>query len=391
MKILLVSDYYPPDKFGGVGEVVKNLHKQLVNHGHRVKVLTSGHRHSSEVDIIRTSPRLILATLKNIPYLLKLLKEFKPDIVHLHQPTFPAAFLVRLVKPSVPVVTTVHASPIREWQETHPVNVTGLVVSPTLKEYFTKYIFAPIHLINDFLNTQLAHVVTVVSSQNKKDLVQWLRIAENKIHFIPNGVDPKRFSPHVKSILPQGITLPLSSKIIMYLGVFRTLKRIPLLIDAFKKIHQKFPQTRLVLVGGHQKAQSLLKPLITRKGLEDKIYFVGQINPEEVPRFLALADIFVNPSAQEGMPLAVLEAMAMEKIVIVSSVGGHLDIIKNGKNGFLFPKDNVATLVNLLIRTLSNENLGFKIGTSARKTILANHTLTKVTNRYEKIYQLLLR
>ena len=114
-----------------------------------------------------------------------------------------------------------------------------------------------------------------------------------------------------------------------------------LLIRAFREIIKEKPQARLVIVGeGH--LMEPLKALVHQMELSDAVIFTGFL--EDVPQILAIFDVAVLPSYFEGMGRVLLEAMAMEKPVVGTLVGGIPDLIEQGVNGYLVSPGNEALL-----------------------------------------------
>ena len=97
----------------------------------------------------------------------------------------------------------------------------------------------------------------------------------------------------------------------------------------------------------------------------------GQLVHADLPAYYSLMDVFVHPSLRDGMPNAVLEAMACEKPVVASAVGGMLDVLKDEENGLLVPPGNAQALASAIVCALTDPELGKKLGRSARQTVIA--------------------
>ncbi len=178
-----------------------------------------------------------------------------------------------------------------------------------------------------------------------------LGLPENKIHYIPNGI-PEDFFTQKKS--------KEQSKI-LFLGRIARIKNLETLIEAFSLIQEEYPEMVLELVGpGEKEYLDSLQTLVREKNLDNKIFFPGAIL--ELPKKIKKIDsarIFVLPSLREAMPQALIEAMAREKIVIASKNPGSLDLIIEGKNGYLFSVGNPRELAEKIREALAG-NPGIK-------------------------------
>ncbi len=157
----------------------------------------------------------------------------------------------------------------------------------------------------------------------------------SQLSLIPNGITSEFFKP-----LIQG------GKGIAYTGRIAPIKNLELVIKALARIGKSAPSFKLLgpaeqsyLNNLHAQIKNLHSPLT----LHNKVY----MSSEQIA-FLDASDYFILPSLSEGMPQALVEAMARGKIVIASDNKGNTDIIKNGKNGFLFKNNNLSSLLSIL-------------------------------------------
>ena len=133
---------------------------------------------------------------------------------------------------------------------------------------------------------------------------------------------------------------------------------------------------------------------------EDKKYFeefkinnpqlpitvTGQVSHKDLPAYFSLMDVFVHPSLRDGMPNAVLEAMACGKTVIATPVGGVLDIIEDGVNGFFVKVGDAEGLAEKMAEALNQPEKRKTVGRSARETVLNQYTLEKELRANLQIY-----
>ncbi|MCW8976591.1 MAG: glycosyltransferase family 4 protein, partial [Sedimenticola sp.] len=148
--------------------------------------------------------------------------------------------------------------------------------------------------------------------------------------------------------------LKLTDKNVLgFIGSFYAYEGLMLLVSALPDILKKAPDTRLLLVGGGPD-DAKLKQLSNELGLQDKVIFTGRVPHAEVTRYYDLVDIFVYPRLHMRLtdlvtPLKPLEAMAQEKLVLASDVGGHKELIRDGENGRLFSAGDKTSLAKIAL------------------------------------------
>lgn len=159
------------------------------------------------------------------------------------------------------------------------------------------------------------------------------------------------------------------------------------LIKAFRALKQRVNNVKLVIVGEGDLYGELVR-VVDKNGLSDSVLFTGfQMDVSEI---LSTFDVAVLPSFFEGMGRVLLEAMAMEKPVVASNVGGIPDLVKHQFNGLLVKPGNVAELTNALERILSDKVLSSKMGKEGRKRIQEQFSSDIMIQSIDKVYQELL-
>jgi glycosyltransferase involved in cell wall biosynthesis len=140
------------------------------------------------------------------------------------------------------------------------------------------------------------------------------------------------------------------------------------LIQAFALLPIQLQQRAvLTLAGDGEIAQA--QQLAERLGLGDRVRFLGWINPKQRNDLLASSDVFLLPSYNEGLPVAMLEAMAWGLPVVVTPVGGITDIVTHNKNGLLVPPGDVGQLANALQTLIEQEPVRLRLGNHARQRV----------------------
>lgn len=198
----------------------------------------------------------------------------------------------------------------------------------------------------------------ITISESTKSEMMKAGIPEGHITVVNNGVDHDVYMPdeYSKSPFPH----------ILYLGRLRNYKNLELLIMAMESVIKEIPNVKLSIVGTGE-AESKLKGLANKIGLEDSITFYGYADEEEKIKFLQNAWLFVSPSEKEGWGLTVIEANACGTPAVAFNVPGLRDSIKNGKTGLLVENGNIDALAECIIRVLRDEKLRKRLSMNALK------------------------
>lgn len=208
-------------------------------------------------------------------------------------------------------------------------------------------------------------------------------------------VDADFFNPdHVNVIEKKRILkkfeLSEASPIIVSTAMVSPQKGLEFLIAAIQKLKKEFSQIKLVIIGDIIPSQKYyyltLKKMVARLGLEHKVVFTRYIPVEELRALLALADIFALSSIREGTPVSILEAMAMEKVVVASDVGGVSEQIVNNETGLLVPPKNPCALADAIMFLLHNKRKKAKMEKQARKRALLMFSLKRCVQQYWQYY-----
>jgi len=175
------------------------------------------------------------------------------------------------------------------------------------------------------------------------------------------------------------------NKTVFFVGTPFYRKGVDILIKAFRKIKDRHPDFKLVLMGHRLTEQkNLFEPL------EDTIQFVKPVFYDELREYFLNCYCFVLPSREEGMGMVLLEAMASGKPVIGSNVGGIPGLIENGRNGFLFKSENIDDLADKLDKLLSNPEMARQMGEEGKCIVREKFSSQKYvehfTNMIEAIY-----
>jgi glycosyltransferase involved in cell wall biosynthesis len=227
----------------------------------------------------------------------------------------------------------------------------------------------------------------VAISQEIEEELEQIGVPQAKIRSIPNGVDTDYFTSSdekQKRYLKNSLNLP-EGQIVSFVGRLVPAKNVNALLDAWDQILDT-GATLLILGDGPQRAR--LEALCRDRRLTDSVLFVG--NVENVVQYLQCSDVYVLPSLTEGLPIALLEAMACSLPVVASAVGGVPQVVEDGVNGFLVPPGNVRDFQDKLKGLLRDGELRHQMGNQARRTVVSRYSLAKICERYLALYKELL-
>lgn len=203
---------------------------------------------------------------------------------------------------------------------------------------------------------------------------------EREIDLIPNGIDVDHFKPVEKNKrLAEALGLDTGKvkedRVVGFVGELREKKGISALLRAYAQVNKI--QSAALLVVGDVRAGEDKKLFDDLKSSipNSKISITGYVSNHDLPSYYSLMDVLVHPSLRDGMPNALLEAMACEKAVIATPVGGALDVLDDCENGQIVPINDINSLTRIIQEVLSDKILQKKLGRSARRTIQGKFTL----------------
>ncbi len=310
--------------------------------------------------IIHTERAFDFAVWKKVS---SLFKERDFDMIHSHGTRAASNTLWSARSQNTPMIYTVHG-----WSF-HPDQ--GKVVH-TLREK------------SESLLTSKADITINVSNHNKEEGIKLLGLKESLV--IPNGVDLTRYNiANIKDInsTRSELNIPSDVPVVGFIARFTKQKSPSSFIKAASEILETFPSTIFLMVGDGELKEEAIQ-LSESLGIKNSFRFPGFRT--DVPELLSIIDIYCLPSLWEGLPIGVLEAMSMRKVVVASSVNGTAEIITDGENGFLFKSNHITQLVEKVCLCLSNPSLMEKISEEARRTIEKKYNKTKMVSRVETLY-----
>lgn len=358
--------------FYGAENVILNLARGLREDGHIPYILCLK-------GVSKTDPEIYFQALKEgllskvIPcrhrFDIKVIGEIKKfvsveniDIIHSHGYKGNFYGLMASKFSRVPIITTIH-----------------LWTGETRKLRFYEY------LDKRWLVKSMNHVV-LVSPTFYSD-VKNSNLGTEHITFIPNGIDTETFNPsRVSGSVRKEFGIE-KALIIGNVARFHQEKGHVQLINIFNRIQSQIPEARLLLVGDGP-LRNNLKSLVRRLDLQDKVIFAGVRS--DLPALYKAMDIFVMPSQKEGMPMALLEAMAMALPVVATAVGGIPYVISKDGDGVLVEPQDADALFDAITSLIKDSSYRRRLGNRARAKIVSQFSLQILYKKYLEVYEKIL-
>lgn len=349
----------PNLEIGGAERLVIDLAAHLDKRIYEVSIVCLYDKLSAEyptnklnkVEIIRMGKKKGL----DIGLIFKLIKLFlkkKPDVVHTHLFCALYTALPSIIARTKTRLHTVHSMARKEL--------------PRAKR-----------LVMHVLYHVFGYRAVAISDQIRNDVSSYYRIALDSVKLVPNGIDIRKFSDKKK----QGTREKLLK--LISIGRLDSNKNHLLILKAFTLALKANPKVniKLEIVGqGLQMAE--LKGYIERSDASDHISMLGLRS--DIPELLKNADIYINTSIIEGLPLTILEAMASGLPIIATPAGGTIDIVKDGLNGIITSYDS-RTVMEAILGLVNNGEARISMGIESRK-IAKRFDIRIMTKAYENIY-----
>jgi glycosyltransferase involved in cell wall biosynthesis len=252
----------------------------------------------------------------------------------------------------------------------------------------TRHLSTRIHkgLHNRFLYQYLPDLVITTGEAIKNRMIRENSFSPEKIVSVPTGVNLDHFNPEAGGLdLRKELSLSPATPLVGAVSVIRSWKGLDFLVGAVAHILKKVPETRFIIAGDGPYLDRL-KKAIEETGKGDKIYLLG--HREDVADIMQSIDILVHPSyANEGVPQAVLQAMAMQKPVIVSDIPPFREVIVNGDTGIIVRKKDPSAIASAVVSLLSDKDLSGKLGSNARRTVMARFSYSGMLDKLEALYR----
>lgn len=242
--------------------------------------------------------------------------------------------------------------------------------------------------ITNYVLSGITDLMVAVSDAVAKDLIKYDGIDQSKIITLHNGVDTDRFDGKEKSInIRLELRLGINDFVLGFIGRLVPNKGLHYLIDEVSILKKEHDNIKLLIVGDGSLIDSL-KRKVKKLDLIDNVQFAGE--RRDIVDILSCIDIFVMPSVKEGLPNALLEAMAMRRPVIATNIGGIPEVVENNKTGILIESGKPKALAESVKRLKENGELARSMGNEARIHILDKFSIVSAVEKWQSLYVSLL-
>lgn len=221
----------------------------------------------------------------------------------------------------------------------------------------------------------------------RRQFIQRLGIPPTKVTSIPTGIDLARFHPSRADPMRVRNALGLDQRIplVAMIGVLRSWKGHLVFLRSIRRIREVHPGVRGVFVGDGP-FRSVIEDAIRSQGLCEAVHLLGQ--REDIPEILGGVDVVASAStAAEGIPQALLQALAMRRPVVASDVGGVPEIIHPGETGWLVPADDPGALADAILEALTDPVKASRLADEGRKVVEERHSLRTMGEQMEQLYR----
>jgi glycosyltransferase involved in cell wall biosynthesis len=295
--------------------------------------------------------------------LTRLLKNEGPDIVHTHG--YFASVIGRLAarKARIPrIVAHVHS---------------------------TYWDYKKRHLRIERKLSRFTHKIICCSKAVENFVKDFEKIKGDKTTVIYNGVDEDKFFLHKDSRSIQAeLGIDARSPVVGTVSALTPHKGHEHLIQAASRVLDTFPSTRFLIVGDGL-LRTGLEAQAKSLNIHSSVIFTGE--RKDIPEILSLMDVFVLPSfSREGLGLAIIEAMAVERPVVATEIGGIPEAVIKGKTGLLVPPGDSEAMAKAIIQLLQDPEKAKSMGEKGRARVMKRFTKTKMLSEIQNVYQSLI-
>lgn len=237
----------------------------------------------------------------------------------------------------------------------------------------------------------LNHYVSVIitnSKESQKYLARYGGIAAHKVKYIPNGIDLERFEQVHLNQSDFAFT-PTNPKFLV-VGTVASLSHVKapeIFVRAAHRVLTQNQSIRFIHIGDGP-LRSEIEALSCKLGIQESLLFLGE--RQDVHKLLKIMDIFVLTSRLEGMPNAIMEAMASRLPCVVTNAGDSALLVSDNESGYVVPVDNEDLLAEKIIHLAKNTDLRVSMGENGYKRILA-YDVFKMAQQYDDLYRDILK
>jgi glycosyltransferase involved in cell wall biosynthesis len=236
------------------------------------------------------------------------------------------------------------------------------------------------------------HIITQTAAARDR-LLALYPLDGKPIHVVPNGVEPERFDPQRLADARQALRARHGWQdriICLYAGYLNAVNGIDFLLDATTRLSPTACRRLKLVALGRGPLQARVEQ--HARAHADLIEYAGLVDYEQMLAYYAACDVFVIPRprmalAEAFVPMKLLEAMAMARVVLVSDVGAMVEIVRDSQNGLVFRSGDQADLLRVLEAVAADTAARSELGRQARQDVLAQYTWERSREKLRAIYR----
>jgi len=241
-----------------------------------------------------------------------------------------------------------------------------------------------VFILLERLTALITDRLVMLTDQERRDHLRFRVAPEEKFATVHSGVDLRRFTAPAdeRGEVRKSLGIPDGALVVGAVGRLTAVKGHRHLLDAARAVIDRCPKTVFVFLGAGE-LLGVLQRQAAALGIESNVRFAGW--RPDVSLAMSAFDLFAFPSVNEGMGKALVEAMAMEKPVVASRIGGIADLVNDGVNGFLVPPSDPEALADRILFLMENPDTGRRMAAKAAETAAAYGSAAMV-RKIEALY-----
>lgn len=256
-------------------------------------------------------------------------------------------------------------------------------IVPSLHNVYTRDRKIHRRVLNNLLG-RISDRVIAVSEAVKDDIMAYDGLSANKITVLHNGVEEGRFSGVEGTEARSVLRIPADAIVVGTVGSLKYQKGQKYLVEAISLVLKQFPGTVLLIVGDGP-AGGELRELVKQRGIEDSVIFTG--SRRDVPAMLASMDIFVFPSLWEGMPNALVEAMASGKPIIATDIKPNREVLGPEHAGIFVPCEDSMAIASEIAGLLRDRQAALMLGSAAQVRAISRFSIAGTVRAYTDLFE----
>lgn len=382
LRIAQVTPYYYPS-VGGVTGVCQYLSEELVKLGHSVDVITARRDHKGRpkltapkyeiingVNVFRYHSIINLGHMSFFPALITHLAKNKYDVIHYHSYRHPLCDISAFIGKIKSTATVLHG---------HGPFFEGNEISKHKQLIYSIYDkFASYTLF------KLTDKTIALNSYEKQRYMQ-IGVKPERIIVIPNAASSECFLDVNKDEFINKYNLA-GKKVLLFMGILNGFKRPDLLIEALPLVIKEYDDVHLLLAGPDGGMLDIVKNRAKELSVEKYYTWLGPLYGLQKQMAFTSSDIFVLPSDWDAYPLVLMEAMAHGLPCVTTDCRGPIDIVEDGKTGFVVKKRDVEQIASSIIKLLKNDELYKNFSENAKNTAEKKYKAESIAKEIENIY-----